>query len=152
MAYREEEAEGDTLEFAKFLFDRHKPPQGEVIYYDDSFRDIRVYFRALCEIYVYGIKILNGLPYDEPLPEIETLDPITPEFVAQRFTDHLRITPIMTICTPQDQPSWQYGQTLEECVYYDSFRGITLKFIRPTFYASTSYAPASYATSSHRCA
>lgn len=131
MAYVEEEAEGSPADFARFLFDRHQTPPGEIVYYDEAFRDVNVYFKALCEIYVYGIKLYNGLELGDPLPDIDALDPQTHAFVAQRFETHLKLRIIMTrargIPGGAGPNIWEHGHTLEQCWYHNTVRGISLR-------------------------
>jgi hypothetical protein len=89
------EAGGDALELAKFLFNENKPPGRVALDVEGTFGGADEQFRFLCDLYITGAKLFNGL---EPADEFESLELIrksTGTFLAERMAAALSVQPTL---------------------------------------------------------
>lgn len=123
----------DTINLAKEIFTETKEPPTVKIMDGFEPNSVRELFISLCDLYIYGIKIYNGLNTDTTVKNISELRKNTIEFMRERMIKSLSIEPILTVEQPDLINPCRYRFVYDEnelmnCILFDSVLGTSLQF------------------------
>lgn len=102
--------EGTIEELGAYIYNEHSNPG--IVPLDFNMEelaqgrgDLVAVFHLLCELYIIGTKIYNGLDTQQPLPSLDTLRPSTIDFLAERTASTIGFKPTLTFLDAGPDPS-----------------------------------------------
>ena len=92
--------EGDAIELARFVFDERSAPGPVVLDLETAISTVPERFRFLCDLYITGAKLYNGLAPTDDFADLLLARKSTHAFLAKRMHAALSVVPTLEPLEP----------------------------------------------------
>lgn len=113
MNHTSDEEDGDVVGLARFVFNEQRQ-SGRVVIIENRPETAAALFNLLCDLYICGAKIFNGMDPSDQIQQMADLRSSTLEFLRERMIHAFSIEPTLEFVQPDVTAEARYRFLLDD--------------------------------------